>query len=435
MEEERNEITFGEICRRIWSQKWLALILFLVIALAGTFALKYGYGASKSEYTSTFSINLTAMADGMLQYPNGERHNYRDLISLEKLETVKSANDSFSSLNIEAMNKKGDISISQNKSDSGTTYTLRVKAKYFKSLETATAFLSEVAKTPSREIYKWVSGLSSATATSFAEKQGNELKLDYLKQRLNAIGNRLTNLGGIPEDVKSKVTNLQVTATTLTGELHTYFYEPSAEALKSYVNLIKGLQDELTLSQKVLEALQQGSTVTQDVAEKIETYSLQVATLEQQMSFYKEYIEQYAVYDNSGSEPILVRYDIPDKITDESAESKAFTAKLEKLLADIQSLTDVDECGYYKNTSLVSYDGAPVRESGSMGFLKSALISAVAGLVVALAVAYIVGWIKSNKSAATTVGGADGGETDGMRETQQPATDLGDGEADGSDKN
>lgn len=324
----------------------------------------------------------------MLEYPDNTRHNFRDMISLENLNSIKEANEDFASVNVDAMRKNGDISISQNKGDSGVTYTVRVKADYFRSADVASAFIHEIACTGSREIYKWVRGLAADTGVSFNEKLGNEQKLEFLKSQLIAIEARFKNLGGISDAAKQKVSNLLLTATALAGELHTAYYEPSAEALDNYVNLIKGLESELELAKSVLNNLKglnvnapdSGTTVILNSAE-IVRYAEMVAKLEQQIDVYKQY------HAPTGAEEI--------------AASNAFTVKLEKLLADVQALTAVDECHYYKNTSLVSYEGAPVGQEGDFGFIKSGLLSLVVGLIVALLAAYIVGYIVNNRKKAS----------------------------------
>lgn len=398
MDEEKSGVTFGDICRTIWSQKWLALILLLVITLAGTLGLRYGYSAVKTEYVSTFSVNINLSEDGMIEYPDNTRRNFRDMISMENLTAIKQANEDFSSVNIEKLRKNGDISITQNRGDSGVTYTVRVKADYFPSMDIASAFMNEIACTTSHEIYKWVQGLAADTGVSFNEKLGNEQKLDYLKSQLNAIEARFRNLGGISDAAKQKVSNLQLTATALAGELHTAYYEPSEEALENYVNLIEGLKSELNLAQSVLDNLKglnvsapDGGSASGDAtiiinSADIVEYAEKVARLEQQIDIYGKY------HAPAGA--------------DEIAASNAFTAKLNKLLTDVQNLTAIDECNYYKNTSLVSYDGAPVKAEGAFGFLKSGLLSFVIGLVVALLVAYIVGYVKNNKKNAAAANSA-----------------------------
>lgn len=394
MDEEKSGVTFSDVCRTIWSQKWLALILLVVITLAGTLGLKYGYSSLKSEYVSTFSININLSEDGMLNYPDNTRHNYRDLISLDNLNDIIETNEDFASVNVEQMRKRGDITISQNRGESGVTYTVRVKSGYFSSLDDASQFIHEIAGTPSREIYKWVNGLASDTGISFADKLGNEQKLEYLKSQLNEIEARFNNLGGISDAAKQKVNNLLLTATALTGELHTAYYEPSADALDNYVNLIEGLKSERDLAQSVLDNLK-GLNISQPDAgassgdttiiingTELVKYAEMVATLNQQINNYQLYIDR-----NPAG-------------TEESAACKAFTAKLEKLLVDVQSLTANEECNYYKNTSLVSYEGAPVKEAGAYGFAKSGLISLVAGFIIAVIVAYITGWVINNKKKA-----------------------------------
>lgn len=125
MEEEKSGVTFGDICRTVWSQKWLALILLVVITIAGTLALKYGYSAVKAEYVSTFSVNISTSEEGMLEYPDNTRRNYRDLISIGNLNAVKAGNEDYAYLNVEGMRKSGDISISQNRGERRDLYGAR----------------------------------------------------------------------------------------------------------------------------------------------------------------------------------------------------------------------------------------------------------------------------------------------------------------------
>lgn len=395
--EEKEGISFSDIFKTIWSQKLLALIVMLAVLIAGTLALHYGYGASKEEYVSIFSINVSENSEGNLMYPDGTLRNFRDFTSLENLTAVKNSDEAFAKIDVEKMYKKSDISLLQSKNDRGVyIYNLTVKAKYFSSQEVASLFLNEVASTPLREIFKWVGGLSENIASAYESKLGNELKLEYLKSQLSAISERFNSLAGLPTASKEKLSDYNLEASMLTGELHTYYYEPSVEALKSYQHLITERENELERTNKVLDDLKQGSTVTQDVAYLIERYSLQAANLEQQIESYYRYLEKAGCANNGGSGWVIT--EIPDVIT-ESAESKAFTQKLNALLAKVQSLTSVDECGYYETTPLISYEGAQVQKEGDMGLVMSAVISLVAGLIIAMLVAYIVGRTKANKEA------------------------------------
>lgn len=406
MDEEKGGITFGDICRTIWSQKWLALILLLVITIAGTLALKYGYGAAKSEYASTFSVNITLGEDGLMKYPSGTSRNYRDLISIENLKSIKAANEDFASVNIEGLRKSGNISISQNRNDSGVTYTVRVKASYFSSEDLASQFIHEIASTPSHQIQKWVDGLAADAEYSFNDKCGNEQKLNYLKSQLNDISERFSSLGGISNAAKEKVNGCLVRANSLEDELLNNYYEPDKEALKNYENRKKGLERELAVEQNVVDSLEKNSGIADKLA-VLDTHYNKIEILKQQINDYSKYLEN----NPEGAE--------------ESQASKDFTANLNKLLDDIKNLTSTVESNYYKNTSLISYDGAPVREEGSFGFLKSALVSFVAGFIVSVVVAYIVGWIKLNKKSAPV---ADDAASDGIAEASAESAEAQDGE-------
>ncbi len=389
MEEEKS-VTFGDIVRTIWSQKWLALILLVVITVAGTLIMKFAYGPSREYYESTFSINITTNEDGMLVYPDGTLHNFRDLVSLSNLKAVKEVDEALYSFDVGEMRNSGGISISMNKDDAGVTYTLRVKASYFKSSAEAASFISEIAESPVRDIMIWVDGLSSAMEKNFAEKSGNEQKLDYIKNQLNAISGRFSAMKGISSIATEKVKNLTETASALTGELHQHYYEPSQKALENYKNIIKELEKELEVAKAVLNNLKginvdassnPDSTIIID-GSQIAVYAEKVASLERQIGNYQAYIDNNPA---GGTE---------------SEASKAFTVKLEKLLADAQELTKVYESDYYKNTSFVSYEGAPIRVTGGTGLTTALFLSFAAGFVASAVVAYIVGWAFNRKKTA-----------------------------------
>ena len=259
MEEEKEGTTFGEIFRLIFTQKWLALIIAVVITLVGSILINYVYNPSKAVYSSTFTINVEVGGDGLLTYPDGTKHNYRDLISKNNLTAIKESDEAFKDIDLNGLARNG-LSITQNKTETtnGTvqdvTYTLSVKAKAFKSYDTAVKFISKIVETPSREIQTWVSGLSGEAEQSFSEKIGNENKLEYLKDQLETIEKRFEELS-LPSTAMARVETLKGVLTTLTGELHTAWYEPDIVALQNYIYAIDGLKAEKEIAKSALDNL------------------------------------------------------------------------------------------------------------------------------------------------------------------------------------
>ncbi|MBD5632142.1 MAG: hypothetical protein HDP34_02790 [Clostridia bacterium] len=410
MEEEKEGTTFGDIFRLIFTQKWLALIIAVVITLVGSLLINYVYNPSKAVYSSTFTINVEVGNDGLLTYPDGTKHNYRDLISKNNLTAIKESDEAFKDIDVNGLARYG-LSITQNKSDTtnttvqDVTYTISIGAKAFKSYNLAVEFINAIAETPSREILTWVKGLSGEAEQSFNEKIGNEQKLEYLKGQLETIEKRFEELS-LPSTAMARVETLKGVFTTLTGELHTAWYEPDILALQNYIYAIDGLNDELEVAQAALNNLLSTSgnatgTIVVNGSE-IAQYSEKVTKLNQQITAYNNYIKKYETVEGGLTEANVAAND--------GEASKAFTAKLNAVLGEIKNLTDNFESDYYANTSLVSYEGAQVSVGGGMGLLTLIALSLIVGIIVALVVAYIVAKCKTSKVNKNDNGNQEGAQ-------------------------
>ena len=185
---ERDEkgLTFGDICRIAFSQKWLALAIVIIITVAASLGMYYS-NKSKEEYSSTFHLQLPDTAGSTLTvytYPDGSTFYFTDLKERKNLENA-SKRAGLEGLDIEKMTEKGDISIERTiiKIDETVktgsvyefNYTLTVKTDYFKSEKQARSFIEAVVSTP-REYIKSINfdfdkGLeASKTAATYEEK-------------------------------------------------------------------------------------------------------------------------------------------------------------------------------------------------------------------------------------------------------------------------
>jgi len=404
MEEENQGLTLSDIFRIIFTQKWLALIIAVVITAVGTLALYLGYGKSKTEYVSSFSVNISTDENGLFVYPNGVKSNYRDIISKENLNEIKSRNEAFSEIDVDGLYNDGNISLSRIKTETGeNVYTLRAKMKAFSSKSVAVEFFEAIVKTPSRQIMNWVNKLSDFMQSSYDGKVGNEEKINYINEQLSMCSGRIGSLGGMPETVNEKIKSLQSDLKALMGELHTAYYEPDVNALMKYKHTIKQLEREREPVAAAYEAIEKlikdggaQSGLTIEITDKVASYVERIATLTQQIEENKNYLRPYLDIDSG-------EYVIPATIN-ESEASKAFTAKMNNMLSELKSLISTYEVAYYENTSLISYDGVQMYADGGMGFVVSLAISLILGLLLAAVIAFIVGNSKlkavKNKSAA-----------------------------------
>lgn len=411
-EEEKGGISIGEIFRAIWSQKVVALIVLLVITILGTAILKFGYSSITEEYVSKFTVNISTSSSGIFYYPDGTRRNYLDLVSLDNLNDVKDSNSEYANINVEKMYEKGDIRITMvvdtvesddtNISYSVLTFELGAKSKYFESSKTATKFISDIIKTPYREIKSWLNKLIDNMTIGYNEKLGNDLKLSYVTDQLYSAQSRISSLEGYNGTALLTLSNMLLTARTMSGELLQNHYESSVEALKNYVYLITVLERELETTTVVLDDLLKAEN-NQDVAASIVSYSTQKKNLEDQIKEYRTYL-RLAGCEVSGDDENGYIYNFPEQdnfVGNDPVGSAAFIQKLDKLFSDLKQLVIDEEFTYYDEFPFISYVGSPVKAEGGMSLLISGAISFIVGLIIACIVAFIVSKVKESKATAT----------------------------------
>ena len=127
MQEEANGISLRDIFKTIFTQKWLALIIAVVITVGGVLAIQLGYNNGQKYYTSQFSLVLPEDDNEGTRYtyPDGVPFQYADMIAYKSLNAVKKSDERFTDIDIDSIAKKGAISISREvNEEKETTYTL-----------------------------------------------------------------------------------------------------------------------------------------------------------------------------------------------------------------------------------------------------------------------------------------------------------------------
>lgn len=151
MQEEANGISLRDIFKTIFTQKWLALIIAVVITVGGVLAIQLGYNNGQKYYTSQFSLVLPEDDNEGTRYtyPDGVPFQYADMIAYKSLNAVKKSDERFADIDIDSIAKKGAISISREvNEEKETTYTLTVKASYFPNSGIARDFIVALANVP-----------------------------------------------------------------------------------------------------------------------------------------------------------------------------------------------------------------------------------------------------------------------------------------------
>ena len=405
IEREEGGISFGQICRTIFSEKWLALIIAVVITVVGTLGL-YFLGKKSEVYSVSFVLQLPdadSESSTSYTYPDGSSFYYTDLKSADNLKEVASR-EGFTHIDIATIIKKGDINISLGKSDgaNGLSYTISVKSKYFSGKGEARDFIEELASIPCEHISSMNINYDKSLTASKALITYDG-KLDKLKEQAEFILSKYDDL------ITSYGTNFVVNAEGYTlgyyhAQLETFLTknstldnlktkalegklvmgdesgQPSEDSIEQYEADIltkKAKRDEI---KKALDRLYVGTEGQTSVIvdAKVLEYALQLEQLNQEIGYYEK----------EGEYKFDVDFD--KAVNAAEAQVEAFTNEFASISSTV-----------YKNKSTVNYITTGVVEvSGGRGILMSVIISLVLGLIIAAVAAYIVGYGKQKKKAA-----------------------------------
>lgn len=90
LENEKQEgITIGEIIKILWKRKYLVITITLSVLVVLTLAIQLIYNKDKKYYEFTYAYEFPGIESE--KYPNKEDFDYKEMISLDTLEKVKSS--------------------------------------------------------------------------------------------------------------------------------------------------------------------------------------------------------------------------------------------------------------------------------------------------------------------------------------------------------
>lgn len=410
MEEEierEGGITIGQIFRTIFSQKWLALIIAAAITLIGTLGLYY-MGKRSEVYSVSFVLHLPdADSESSVSYiyPDGSRFYYTDLVSYDNLKEVASR-EGFEGIKVDKMHKNGDVSISVNNSsqsgDVSLSYTVSVKAKYFKSKSAARSFIDELISLPAEHIgsmyINYDKSLTAAKSIITYDRQLDKLKeqAEFILEKYDSFI-KLYGTDLVIKDGKilgyyqaqletflnknSTLDNLKTWALSnkyVMGDDDGNPLKASIEQYEADILTKKAKRDEIQHALDTLYAGTDGQTSVIVDATVLE-YALQLEQLKKEIEYYEKDEGNYKF-----------NADFDKAVNEAEARVEAFTTEF----ATISSIV-------YQNNTTVSYHSTKIVEvSGGRGIAMSLIISLVLGLIVAAIVAYIVGYSKQKKAAS-----------------------------------
>lgn len=402
MQEETGGISIGDIFRTIATQKWLALILAVVITVAGTLIIQLGFNYSAKRYVTEFKLELPNDYLGeTYTYFDGSKFHYTDFASRESLAEVKNSDKKFASVDIDAMTKNNDVSVARSvveitEEKSEVTFAISVSSKYFADSSTARDFLSGLANIPVTNLSKTIIDCDVFLAFS-READSYETEISLLQSQLSYLTDGYRTLmnkygenfvaGGRTLyayfnelTTYNKINTLNVLGTKVKEEgiLKSEDEKSKYEMERMELNRNLGIA-EATL--KVLLSAQEtgGSTTIVD-ASIIKTQSDLVENLKVKIKDMTRYIDEG-----------IVDADLSFKsnyIDPEYNALSAFTETYEQILGEV----------YNKVSSVTFTRVGVISQTGGTGLLTSILLSMVIGVLVALVVAYILGNIKLKKT-------------------------------------
>lgn len=387
MEEEKEGISFGEILKRIWSQKWIALIVAAVITVAGTLGLYFGYTKNTQEYVRQFTITFPGSGSGT--YPDGTPYVYSALITPEKLEEIKAENSTLSYLDVSKMYEKSDIyidrqiiKIDEQSNEGDIVFAIHVKTKRMKSVDDARALIDAIAQAPVNYV-KNLANDQDIYIANYGKTVYLEDKLDLLESQRSYLHGQISNINAqtMATSERTRIINeldeVSRTLAAMRGDMNNNHYAHNVDELKiTYANMVKNMQRERDIKLQALKYSygnfsQGGAGVGSDNIQPTETMvrlSEEISNLEADIKLYEEYIASAQPAPQTFTDALQAAY---DKLV-------ALTAECEKEIA-----------AYYDLTSLVAYNGEVVT-SGGMSVIICLLIGLLAGIIIGCIAAYVV---------------------------------------------
>lgn len=414
MEEEREEsgISIGDIFRTIFSQKWLALIIAVIITIVGTVGL-YLIGKSDMEYSISFVLQLPDTEDSpsTYLYPDGKKFSYTDYISLEMLETVKASDSGYANIDVEKIVQDGDITIvrtlteiAEGTKEYDSSYKLNIKAKYFKDRDVVRNFMVALAENPVAYIAEMnvnydYNIISSQNALTY------ELQLNELEGQVTALQNLYSSF--IDSYGSNYVVEINGTSTSLAqlkfksvdeylnkglfGALRREAYDngyvkstTDTRERDKYESDKKALEEKLLVANNTLTELKALQASVGSVVIYADSIRAQIIEVEQLKLELEQHVQKY-----------LDNYDKGEVNTTFKAKVKAVENEVRQMTEEIKPVASY----VYKNVSKVNVPtAAKITVEGGRSLILSGAISLVVGIVLAAIVAYIVGWSRQKKT-------------------------------------
>ena len=399
--EQESGMTLGEVFKVIFKKKWLLLAITLGIAIVGTLMINFVISKNQVEYKSEFSIKYPGVERSV--YPDGTPFNYKDLVSADNLAKIKTSDEKFKNVDVEAIADNNDISIVEivrtvNEEEVSTgSYTLTIKSKYFDSDAVAKDFVTAIANYPVEYAKANAEAFDfSGNLTSYASSNSYRSQIDYLVAQKNMLTSGYSSLisryGEMYtvgdkrlKDYLSEI-NLYFSNNkidTLYTELEDKGYISDDGYLDTVKAEIRALEIEQTDNNNIIENLRE------ELKKLVEIYkdsASSVVTYESFNSRIAELTERNVQIDRQLE--ILNNYvdNNPGDVVNNIEGLEAFKEKLasyyEQLVKDTASYTDVNKAIYNSVSKVTFANSSVIISEGGISLIIAIIGSLIGGFVV-----------------------------------------------------
>ncbi len=402
MEEKEDGLTFGEIFHVILIKKWILLAVTVLVMLFGVIFVQVLYNPSKTQYISTFEIKYPNSETN--RYPDGTEFLYKEFISLDNLKRAKEQKESFSSIDVEKMQKaisitEGVININNTPTKTGE-YTVTVLKKYFKDSDQAEDFITTLMSLPVNDIKE---------KSKTIEYDRFLKQFDYVGDYISQVGLLISQKDMLIQGYESMISkysnavtiksgdNLQKTVNEAQNEIEGYFSFYDLVSMKSEVELngyIKPDSDYLTSIRNEIEKL---SREKESNVKKMDAIYEQISQLRdtlagtvtdvafQEMFSSIAALAQRNVEIDHLIEVVYHTYLVGSSMPEYSTKLAAFQERLEQHYTKLQEFTNdykaFNEEIYEQNTKLLFESNSIIIEEGGFNILIALVAFLVIGFV------------------------------------------------------
>lgn len=163
MEISQNDgLSLLDIIKLIWKRKILVGIITLIVLIISLLLILFWYNPNNATYQSDFELTFSGSDQDI--YPTGKKFNYRDIVSLDRLNKIKQSNSKYSKINIDKLYDENNIRISRLASSDITkisnNYSIVIADSGINDEKVIKDFISDLLKDVTNEIIVDVNSIS-----------------------------------------------------------------------------------------------------------------------------------------------------------------------------------------------------------------------------------------------------------------------------------